>query len=128
MTLNLRDKHRILFTFLFIIFSFLGGALNGFLGTGGGILILFILNKLTKNEKRDNFVTCLMSVIPISLIGSFSYFRAGSVDFSILNSAFLPAILGGILGAFLFEKMKLKLLNLIFGALIIYSGASMLFG
>ncbi|MBQ4109207.1 MAG: sulfite exporter TauE/SafE family protein [Clostridia bacterium] len=102
--------------------------MNGFLGTGGGILILFMLNRLTKNERKDNFVTCALSIIPISLVGSFAYFRAGSVDFSTLQSAYLPAIAGGILGAFLFEKLKIKYLNLIFGALVIYSGASMLFG
>ncbi len=128
LTLNLRGKRRLIFAFLFVIFAFLGGALNGFLGTGGGILILFILNKLTKNEQRDNFVTCALAVIPISLVGSFAYFRAGSVDFSILSRAYLPAVIGGILGAFLFEKLKVKYLNLIFGALVIYSGVSMLFG
>ena len=87
-----------------------------------------MLNRLTKNEKRDNFVTCALSIIPISLVGSFAYFRAGSVDFSTLQTSYLPAITGGILGAFLFEKLKVKYLNLIFGALVIYSGVSMLFG
>ena len=128
LTLNLRRERRVLFAFLFVLLSFLGGALNGFLGTGGGILILFMLNRLTKNEKRDNFVTCALSIIPISLVGSFAYFRAGSVDFSTLQTSYLPAIIGGILGAFLFERLKVKYLNLIFGALVIYSGASMLFG
>lgn len=128
LTLNLRGERRVLFAFLFVLLSFFGGALNGFLGTGGGILILFMLNRLTKNEKRDNFVTCALSIIPISLVGSFAYFRAGSVDFSTLQTSYLPAITGGILGAFLFEKLKVKYLNLIFGALVIYSGVSMLFG
>lgn len=128
LTLNLRGERRVLFAFLFVLLSFFGGALNGFLGTGGGILILFMLNRLTKNEKRDNFVTCALSIIPISLVGSFAYFRAGSVDFSTLQTSYLPAITGGILGAFLFERLKVKYLNLIFGALVIYSGASMLFG
>ncbi|MBO5379295.1 MAG: sulfite exporter TauE/SafE family protein [Clostridia bacterium] len=128
LTLNLRGERRVLFAFLFVLLSFFGGALNGFLGTGGGILILFMLNRLTKNEKRDNFVTCALSIIPISLVGSFAYFRAGSVDFSTLQTSYLPAITGGILGAFLFEKLKVKYLNLIFGAIVIYSGVSMLFG
>ncbi len=128
LTLNLRQGHRVRLILLFVILSFFGGALNGFLGTGGGILILFMLNRLTKNERKDNFVTCALSIIPISLVGSFAYFRSGSVDFSTLQTAYLPAITGGILGAFLFEKLKVKYLNLIFGALVIYSGASMLFG
>lgn len=126
LTLNLRNQRRWLCLFLFVLFSFIGGALNGFLGTGGGIVILFMLNKLTKNDKKDNFVTCALSVIFISLVGSFAYFRAGSVDISMISRSFLPAISGGVLGAFLFERLKLKYLNLIFGALTIYSGISML--
>ena len=126
LTLNLRGKKRLALVFLFVLLSFIGGALNGFLGTGGGILILFMLNFLTKNEKRDNFVTCALAVIPISLVGSFAYFGAGSVDFSMLSRSYLPAITGGILGAFLFERLKVSFLNLIFGALVIYSGVSML--
>ena len=105
LTLNLRQGHRVRLVLLFVLLSFLGGALNGFLGTGGGILILFMLNRLTKNERKDNFVTCALSIIPISLVGSFAYFRAGSVDFSTLQTAYLPAIAGGILGAFLFERL-----------------------
>ena len=127
MTLNLKKSGSLLFIFLFTLLSFIGGALNGFLGTGGGILILLTLNKLTKNEKKDNLVTCALSVIPISLIGSFAYFRAGSVDISTLSRSYLPAIVGGILGAFLFERLKIKYLNIIFGALVIYSGTSLLF-
>ena len=100
--LNLRKEGQFIFAFLFALLSFLGGALNGFLGTGGGILILLTLNKLTKNEKRDNFVTCALAVIPISLIGSLAYFRVGSVDISTLSRSYLPAIIGGVLGAFLF--------------------------
>ena len=125
--LNLRKEGQFIFAFLFALLSFLGGALNGFLGTGGGILILLTLNKLTKNEKRDNFVTCALAVIPISLIGSLAYFRTGSVDISTLSRSYLPAIIGGVLGAFLFERLKIKYLNIIFGVLVIYSGASLLF-
>lgn len=128
LTLNLRGKRRWLVAVLFAIFSFLGGALNGFLGTGGGIIILFTLDKLTKNKRRDSFVSCIFAVIFISIAGSFAYFTSGSVDFSVLQSSYLPALFGGILGALLFERLKIKYLNLIFGALVIYSGASMLFG
>ena len=125
--MNFKSEKKALFFLLFCLFSFLGGALNGFVGTGGGIVFIFMLSSLTKNEKKDNYITTLLAVVPISLVGSFSYFRGGSVDISVLRSAYLPAILGGLLGAFLVDKLRVRWLNLLFGILIIYSGYTMLF-
>lgn len=124
--LNLKRKENILYIFLFCLFSFLGGAINGFVGTGGGIIFVFMLSFLTKNEKRDNFAASLFSMIFISLVGISAYFKAGSVDFSIISGDFLPAALGGLLGAFLTSKLKIKWLNLLFSILVIYSGVKML--
>lgn len=124
--LNLKNGNKLLLTLLFCLFSFLAGAVNGFVGTGGGILMVFMLNILTKNDKKDNFSTTLLSIIPISIVGLYAYFSAGSVDFSILSRVSLPALLGGALGAFLTDKLKIKWLNLLFGALVIYSGIKMI--
>ncbi len=123
--LNLK-KNSFLLVLIFCLVSFLAGAVNGFVGTGGGILFVFILSGLTKNEKKDSYATTLFAIIPISLVGIYAYFVAGSVDFSILSRVSIPALLGGILGAFLTDKLKAKWLNLIFGGLVIYSGISML--
>ncbi|MBQ8545723.1 MAG: sulfite exporter TauE/SafE family protein [Clostridia bacterium] len=124
--LNLKNGNKLLLTILFCLFSFGAGAINGFIGTGGGILMVFMLNILTKNDKKDNFSTTLLSIVPISIIGLYAYFVAGSVDFSILSRASLPALFGGALGAFLMDKLKVKWLNIIFGALVIYSGVKMI--
>ena len=124
--LNLKNENKVVFPILFCLFSFLAGAVNGFVGTGGGIIFIFTLNALTKNDKKDNFASTLLAIIPISLVGIYAYFVAGSVDFSILSSVSLPALFGGLLGAFLTDKLKIKWLNLIFGGLILYSGVSML--
>ena len=124
--LNLKNKSKVLFFLLFCLVAFLGGALNGFLGTGGGIIFVLGLSLLTRNEKKDNYVTTLIAIIPISLVGSFAYLRQGSVDFSLLKGAYLPALLGGVLGAFLVNKINIKWLNLLFSGLVIYSGIMML--
>ena len=123
--LNLK-KNDLFHIFLFCLFSFVGGAINGFVGTGGGIIFVFMLSLLTKNDKKDNFAATVFSVILLSFIGFVAYFRAGSVDFTSIRGDFLPAVLGGLLGGFLTERLKLKWLNLLFGILVIYSGIRMI--
>ena len=124
--MNLRGKHKILSLLAFAFGSFLAGGINGFLGTGGGILFVFLLSLLTKNEKKDIYVTTLCATIPISLIGIFAYYNAGAIDFSLLKQISIPTALGGFFGALLVKRLNVKWLNAIFSLLIIYSGINMI--
>lgn len=124
--LNFKKEHKFLFFILFSLGSFLAGGVNGFLGTGGGIIFVFLLSTLTENERKDNFATTICATLAISLVGLFAYFKAGAVDLKITSELFLPIVLGGIVGAILVDKLKIKYLSLIFSALIIYSGISMI--
>ena len=85
-----------------------------------------MLSFLTKNENKDNYATSLCATFIISSVGLISYLRRSCVDFSIIGEVLLPAIAGGIIGALLVDKMKVKYLNLIFALLIIYSGFNLL--
>ncbi|MBP3495214.1 MAG: sulfite exporter TauE/SafE family protein [Clostridia bacterium] len=124
--LNLKNKNKFLFAIIFCLASFFAGAINGFVGTGGGIIFVYMLALLTNNDTRDNFATSLFATVPISIIGFVAYFRAGSVDYSTLGQLSLPAIVGGVTGAFLTDKLGLKWLKLAFAILVAYSGINMI--
>ena len=124
--LNLIDKNKVLITLLFCIGSFIAGGINGFIGTGGGILFIILLSCLTKNDKKDNFAITLCATVPISIVALFAYYRAGAIDSQILPYISIPTTIGGVLGAILIDKLKPKWLNIIFAILIIYSGFNMI--
>lgn len=125
--MNLTEKQRkILKTALFCVLSFLAGGVNGFVGTGGGIVMVYILTYLTDNEAKDNFATTLCAILPISVISLYAYIRNGSIDFEIIRLFTLPAIFGGLLGAYLTDKINKNALSLIFAILVIYSGMCMI--
>lgn len=120
-----KEGHKILKAILFCLLSFVAGGVNGFLGTGGGIIFVYMLGFLTDNDKKDNFATTLCAVIPISLISVIAYAKNGNIDTSLVKTLAAPALIGGALGAFLTDKIKTKYLSLIFSALVIYSGFCM---
>ena len=124
--MNLKASNKLIGILLFSLGSFFAGGVNGFLGTGGGILFVFLLSYLTKNERKNNYVTTLCATIPISLVGIFAYFNAGTIDFSLLKQISIPTVLGGFFGAILVSKLNVKWLNAIFSLLIIYSGINMI--
>ncbi|MBO5312469.1 MAG: sulfite exporter TauE/SafE family protein [Clostridia bacterium] len=109
-------------TVLLCILAFVAGGVNGFIGTGGGIVLVYSLSALTDNDKKDNLATALCVTIPISFLALFSYISGGNVDFQLLPTLIFPAVAGGLTGAFLTHKLSTKWLNLIFAILVIYSG------
>ena len=110
---------------LFCLLSLTAGGINGFLGTGGGILLVYMLSSLTNNEQKDNFATTLCAIIPISITSLFAYSNGGNIDTGMVKMLALPAIFGGALGALVTDKVKTKYLSIAFSLLVIYSGVRM---
>ena len=110
----------------FSALSFLSGGLNGFLGTGGGILFIYTLSWLGDNDKKVNFSTTLFATFIISLITVIRYAKHGMVDISLGKELFIPCAAGGILGALVLDKINVDWLNGIFAVLVIYSGTCMI--
>jgi uncharacterized membrane protein YfcA len=107
--------------------SLLAGGINGFLGTGAGIALVYLLNYLNRDrdETKNNFAMTIVLVLPMSAISLFFYVRGGNVDYELIRLSIIPAVLGGILGGYLMDKINRKLLGLIFAVLVIYSGFQM---
>ncbi len=110
--------------------GFLGGVVNGLLGTGGGILLLFILSRAA-HDKRDAFASALFCMVPLSVLSLLLSFGgeggAQGVFSSEMLRLYLGAAGGGVLGAWLLSRISLPLLSLIFSALLLFSGARMVF-
>ena len=111
--------------------GFLSGIINGLLGAGGGILITYFLSYLLKDqetEKNDIFAHALLTMLPISAVSFVIYIIQGYVSLEAsLAYLIIPAILGGVCGAYLLKKINFRIVKLLFTALVIYSGFTMLF-
>lgn len=106
------------------------GFLNGLLGAGGGIVLIYALTALnpdkTADGVRDNFAATIACVLPVTLLSAFLYARDGRMDFSAVTPLILPALLGGLAGALLLGKINTVLLKRLFALLVIYSGINMI--
>ena len=101
------------------------GFLNGLLGAGGGILIVFGLGKLLKGRLEDEraiYPTAIAVMLPLSLLSVWQYARAGSLELSHLSWLILPAVAGGALGAFLLRRFSPNALSRLFAAVVLVSG------
>ena len=101
------------------------GFLNGLLGAGGGILIVFGLRKLLKGRLKDQrsiYPTAIAVMLPLSLLSVWQYARQGSLELSGLGRLILPAVAGGALGALVLRRLSAKALARLFAAVVLISG------
>ena len=101
------------------------GFLNGLLGAGGGILIVFGLRKLLKGQLKDPraiYPTAIAVMLPLSLLSVWQYARAGSLEPTRLAWLIPPAIVGGVIGALLLRRLSPKALSRLFAAVVLISG------
>ena len=101
------------------------GIVNGLLGAGGGILIVFGLSPLVghdKEGKRDIFANALAVMFPVSVISLIGYLRAGRVTLDGFYEYLIPCAVGGLVGALLLDRIKISFVQKLFAAIVIWSG------
>ncbi len=119
-----KSSTKTLFKTIFLAFlAIIAGVVNGFLGTGGGIVLMFALSILPAgddNAVRDRFAALIAVILPLSLISAFSY--GDSIDFSAATPFLFPGILGGVVGALLLDRLNVKIVKKLFAAMVIWAG------
>ena len=114
----------------FILISIVAGLgvgfINGFMGAGGGMVLVPILTLLLKMESRVAHSTAVFVIAPICLVSGITYIVKGVVDWQILLPVAIGTLIGGIAGTFMLKKLKNDVINIIFWCVMIFAGVWML--
>ena len=104
------------------------GVINGLLGAGGGVILVFLLRAALgpEAESRDIYASALITTLPVTLVSALRYGGAGALPLEEFLPLALPAAAGGIVGALLLDRIHPKITRRLFAALVIFSGAVML--
>ena len=102
------------------------GLVNGFFGSGGGIIAVEAMEKLGIEEKEAH-ATSIFIIAPLCAVSAFVYFEKGGFKFD-GNTLLLiaGAAAGGAAGSMLLGRIGKKTVDLIFTALMVISGIWML--
>ena len=101
------------------------GTLNGLLGAGGGIIIVYAVTRLklcTEGDKNGAFSTALCVMLPVSIVSCLIYILRGHISLQGFGVFVLPAVIGGALGGILLGRIKPDILKKAFAGLIVISG------
>lgn len=118
-------KRSILISMPILLIGFGAGFLNGLLGAGGGILIVYGLRHLLKDSPVDPhaiFASAIAVMLPLSAISAILYLRNGHLEAASVGLLALPAIAGGAIGALLLRRLSPRALSRLFAAVVLVSG------
>ena len=113
---------------ILVVLGCLSGFINGFLGGGGGVLVLATLLAVLKLHQKNAQATALLVILPLTAVSAAVYLICGNVNWVPTLWATLGVVLGGILGALLLSKLKGNTAKIIFAVVLVAGGIKMLLG
>lgn len=116
-------------TIIYLVFiGVLAGIVSGFIGIGGGIIIvpgLIYLAGLTQIQAQGTSLALMLP--PIGILAFMHYYKEGNVDLKVAGIVAVTFILGGFFGAKLAHKIDQNLVKIIFGVLMLLIAIKMIF-
>ena len=110
-----------------IICGLAAGAVNGILGSGGGILLVPLFLSWIKMPPRKAFATSVSVTLPLSAVTAVICLSGQSFDFKAALPYLLGGAAGGVLCGIFFKKVPVLWLRRLFGALLIFGGIRSVF-
>jgi len=112
---------------LLLAFGLVTGFINGFFGGGGGMVCVPLLIYAVNEPVKKAHATAILIILPISIISGIFYYSFGSLDIDLLLKTGAGVIAGGIIGAFLLNKMSNNIIKIIFAVIMLIAGIKLLF-
>lgn len=98
------------------------GAVNGLIGTGGGMVLIPLLTKLTDTKDNEVFPSSVSIILPICVVSLFLSSGPETVTFADTLPYLLGSAAGGILCGIIGDKIPVKWLHIFLGFVMIWGG------
>ena len=112
----------------YLVLGLVAGVFSGLIGIGGGIIIipaLVMVFGMTQHVAQGT--TLALMVPPIGLLAAWTYYKQGYVDIKVAALICAGFFLGGLLGAKLAVGLSNKVLQKVFGSMLLLVSMKMIF-
>jgi uncharacterized membrane protein YfcA len=107
--------------FILIIIGLLAGILSGFVGVGGGIVIVpGLVYMLGFSQHQAQGTSLFILSMPVVILATINYWKSGNVNWKFGLIIAATFILGGYIGSKLALKISPGLVKFLFGILMAY--------
>jgi uncharacterized membrane protein YfcA len=112
---------------ILVIVGLLAGALSGFVGVGGGIIIVpAMIYFMNMNQMQAQGVSLALLMLPVGILGVMNYYKAGHIQFSYVLIMAVGFVLGNYFGSKYAMKVPEHKIKFFFALLMLYVAVQML--
>lgn len=111
-----------------VLVGFVAGIGSGLFGVGGGVVTTPAVNVLLGGSAIEAVATPLPVIFPTSLVGAWTYYKAGEVSLRAAGWGALTGIPGAVLGAYLTDFVNAHLLLFVTALLLGWTGYQVIRG
>jgi uncharacterized membrane protein YfcA len=113
---------------LLVLIGLFAGAMSGFIGIGGGVVMvpaLVYIMGLSQHEAQGT--SLILMLPPIGILAVMNYYKAGQLNISYGVIIALAFVIGGYYGSKLALKLSPAIVKLAFGFLMLYIAGKMIY-
>lgn len=108
-----------------IVIATAGGALSGFFGVGGGIILVPLIMYFLSAPRKTAHATSLGAIVALSFAGMLGFAVSGEVDWVVGFTIGAGGVVGGVVGAHLMNRLSPQTLRMVFAVVLIVAGFRM---
>ena len=113
---------------LLILIGLIAGIMSGFVGIGGGVVMVPALVYIMGLSQHTAQGTSLILMLPpIGILAVMNYYRAGEVNIPFGIIIAIAFVIGGYFGSKIALRLSPSIVKLIFGILMLYVAGKMIY-
>ena len=113
---------------IILLIGIFAGMFSGFIGIGGGLIVVPCLVYFLGMSQHDAQGTSLaMMLPPIGVMAVYEYYKAGHVDFKVATILCISFVIGGFFGSKIALSLSPALIKKVFGIVLTLLGMKMVF-
>jgi len=113
---------------LLILVGLLAGLLSGFVGVGGGMVIVpALVYMLGFSQLQAQGTSLAVLLLPVGILAVWNYHKSGNIDISVALVIAATFVLGGYFGSKFALKLPEHKVKFIFGLFMLYVAIRMLY-
>jgi uncharacterized membrane protein YfcA len=106
---------------ILVVIGILAGILSGFVGIGGGVIIVpALMYTLSMTQYEAQGTSLFILLLPVGILAVNNYWRAGNINWKFGLIVAITFVIGGYIGSKVALRISPAIVKLVFGALMAY--------